>query len=241
MKINDFIALNYSCHPTLDPWFSFPTQLLTTRVFTYYLQSHKKFDLLCFLPDELTVKFNGVLISWLLVSPAVIPWRPAASDATCGRFCKFAKFWRFWSVTMPATTHKFSIVWEQCPSRSYESMKFVKKLVRTYLFRLDELARPPHVSLDEDFQVTGSVVSFVNSLCHLSSFGVRGAYYHLSPVRDFQRYSCRYPVTDIYNHMYDRYIITCQIEIQSPSIYTRANNNREKYRWIDLYNCSITI
>lgn len=53
-------------------------------------------------PDELTVRFSGVLINWLLVNLA-IPWRPAANDATWGKFCKLAKFWWFKRVTMSAT------------------------------------------------------------------------------------------------------------------------------------------
>lgn len=81
--------------------------------------------------------------------------------------------------------------------------------MNTHSFRLDELVQPLHVSLDGDFRVTGSVVSFVNSSCHLSSFDVHEAHHHLSPVRDFQRYSYRCPVTEIHIH---KYIIENQIE-----------------------------
>lgn len=117
---------------------------------------------------------------------------------------------------------------------NFASTKLSSYFSRTHSFRLDELAPPPRASLDEDFRVMGSVVSSVNSLCHPATFGAHGK--HLSPARDFLRYSCRYPVTNIHT-----ILIRNKLESGPPSVYAMcAKIVKEKTPINEIYISDVT-
>lgn len=59
-------------------------------------------DVVVYVPAALTLKFNGPFIAWF-PAKLLILCKPAANEATCGKFCRDAKFCKFWRFSIPAT------------------------------------------------------------------------------------------------------------------------------------------